>query len=560
MPTISAAEIFASFRSDGRNVALPGIATGLEPVVLLRKMAKHSALFVVEYDLLQLSLAMTLHDYTGWLAAGRLVFIPGQGEALVQSLCAFFSRHPGYELPAHLLTVPHLTAAEIAELQRSLEKAGQAVTKVQARSAELQARALSGRKVDALPEAPRAAVLSVDPNPVSLEHTQRIERALAKLGWPHDVCVPVTPGRCHLTARLETINRVHADLVLLVNCTAGPLRPLIPADLPVVSWYLPGAIVQPIDESNLRPRDLIFACSPEVREALVRSGAPAKSVKYCGAGADDILYHPVSLPGNEQPTNGSEVAILLDLPDDRAEACGIEQTSQVELWNRLREIVLRRADDYRHNDANGFLDDAQRQSGTTLQDPTVRARFVEMLRSRIAPAALARTAAGTLLKNGIRVAIWGHNWPRCGGRGESCSGRGDDASSELGPDARRGPVPSGDALNTVFNTATVVLIPGCSPAAVQTALDALAAGANVILRRPDEPFDRLYPDLASLVPLLSFYTTTSTLMDTLTMLSAPPGSADDPREAARSVVRREHTVSRRLSAIVETLRGCKGHR
>jgi hypothetical protein len=335
---------------------------------------------------------------------------------------------------------------------------------------------------------------------------------------------------------------------------------LIPADLSVVSWYLPGAIVQPIDASNLRPRDLILACSREVREDLVRSGAPAESVKFCGVSADDILYHPVSLSANERPADGSEVAILLDLPDDRAEACGIEQASQVEFWNRLREIVLRRADVYDRDNADRFLDEAQRQGATAPQDPKLRGHFVEMLRSRVAPAALARAAAGTLLKNGIRVAIWGHNWPPCGGRGESCSGRRDDASSGLGPDARRGPVPSGDALNTVFNAVKVVLIPDCSPAAVQTALDALAAGANVILRRPDEPFDHLYPDLASVAPLLSFYTTTSTLMDTLTMLSALPGSGGDLRERARSVVLREHTLTRRLNAVVETLRGCQGSR
>ena len=75
MPGISAAEIFAGFRGDGSNASLPGVLTGVEPLVVAGQMAAHTALFVVEQDPLQLKLAMHLRDYSDLFAGGRLVFV-----------------------------------------------------------------------------------------------------------------------------------------------------------------------------------------------------------------------------------------------------------------------------------------------------------------------------------------------------------------------------------------------------------------------------------------------------------------------------------------------------
>ncbi|MCH8244018.1 MAG: hypothetical protein IH897_15625, partial [Planctomycetes bacterium] len=248
MPTISASEIFADFYSDGRSVWLPGVFTGVEPLVVVGRMPPHAALFVVERNLSHVKLAMHLHDYVELLAAGRLVFIPGDGEELVEihrlgdvavlvdGLGMFLEHHPGYELPVHLLSGPQLSAVQVADLGCRLETAGRAAAAVQAPIVEAHVQRIRARSFAQLSSSPRVAVLSVDPGPVSLEQAGRIGRALTALGWSHELCIPNAPDKCHIAARLQTIERLSADLVLFVNGTAGPMNPLLPEDLPVACW------------------------------------------------------------------------------------------------------------------------------------------------------------------------------------------------------------------------------------------------------------------------------------------------------------------------------------
>ena len=114
MPTVSAAEVFADFHSDGRNLALPGVLTGFEPLVLLPRMPRHTALFVVEADPVNLKLAMLLHNYATAFSEGRLIFMLCGAGALSQAMKTFFEHHPGLELPTHLLKVPQRSADDIA--------------------------------------------------------------------------------------------------------------------------------------------------------------------------------------------------------------------------------------------------------------------------------------------------------------------------------------------------------------------------------------------------------------------------------------------------------------
>lgn len=538
MPGISSAELLAGFRSDGSNASLPGVLTGLEPLVAASKMAAHTALFVVEQDPLQLKLATYLRDYGELLAGGRLVFVLGRGEGLSRNICTFFENHPGYELPTHLLTVPQRSGAEMADLQRDLEAAGQAVAAVYARLVESHVQALRGLERGPLLPAPRVAVLSIDPRPGSLEQVRRIGRALTKLQWPHELCIPDAPDKCHLTARLQVINEVVADLVLFVNCTAGPTRPLLPDDLPVVSWFLPEAVVQPPAAEEPRGGDMICASSRTLHNRLTAVGVPAEVIERCEVAADDTLYRPVPLSRGEDGTMQVDVAVLMDLPDHRPEACDITLASHLTLWRALQEVVAQNTDRYRDDIAEELLDSAQRDSGARLQDPKVRRHFESLIQTRIAPAMIARAAAERLISDGYRVGVWGRNWPQLTGDQE----------------IYRGPIPTGEALNAVFNAARIVLFPDSSPAAVQTALDALAAGTQVVCRQPDRPLEEEYPALVDLVPHLHLYRSSRKLLDSVRDLTGRDKGVTERARAARAMVCREHTVAERLMAIVESVR------
>ena len=98
-----------------------------------------------------------------------------------------------------------------------MESAGEALAGVVARSIDSHAQALAARTFGPLPDTPRVAVVGTDARPLSLEQARRIVRALAKLQWPYELCVPDAPANCHKVARLRAIERVSAELVLVVN-------------------------------------------------------------------------------------------------------------------------------------------------------------------------------------------------------------------------------------------------------------------------------------------------------------------------------------------------------
>ncbi len=114
MPTISAFEAWSGLRGDGRNLILPGVLTGLEPLLILERIPKHSALFVCEPDGLLLKLALILRDYTRFIESGQLVFILGEEQSLVDNLVSFF------ESSAHRVGRAHTAVGDVGYLQRSL--------------------------------------------------------------------------------------------------------------------------------------------------------------------------------------------------------------------------------------------------------------------------------------------------------------------------------------------------------------------------------------------------------------------------------------------------------
>jgi hypothetical protein len=48
-------------------------------------------------------------------------------------------------------------------------------------------------------------------------------------------------------------------------------------------------------------------------------------VALCELGADDVLFHPIALPDDERVSRRASIAVLMDLPDDRPEACGSQR-------------------------------------------------------------------------------------------------------------------------------------------------------------------------------------------------------------------------------------------
>jgi hypothetical protein len=536
MPSISAAACVERFLAGAGNVTVPGALTGYEIRLLLEQLGRHVAVFVIESDPLRIKLALCLYDYAEAMAGGRLVFVPEADTA--DGFARFFRDHPGYAFPRRMLAPPPWTAAQVADMQRLLSNTGAAVVQAQNEELGVAASRLRQRKDKAVDDRPRVALLGTDP--AFLTQADRIERALKRMDWPCARCVPDAPDKCHALARIQTIERVAADLVLLLNAAPAELGPLLPPSIRLASWFLSAPNSGEDLSQAFSERRLAFTASTSVGEALKQANVPEAYIRPLAPAPDTSVFEPIPLTREASSAVGCQVAVLADLPVATAEASNIHLASHQALWDGLRQALERRVtgEGYGAEQAEVILAEAERASGTTLKDPPIREQFIQLLRLNLVPVVVARMTVDVLIDAGYQVGAWGHNW-------ESLPGR---------ADVRRGPIPRGTALNRLFNAVGAVVLPVPSSEATQIALDALASGVKVLYRAPDRPFPVEYPALADLLPHLNLYRTAGELREGAVHLQPRGGLETDTRSAGREAILANHTLEHRLRALWDTLR------
>lgn len=542
MPSVSAPEIVGACRGDGRNVTLPGILTGVEPLLILGMIPSHAAVFVLEPEPLHIRLAFRLYDYSSAMRDGRLVFVLDEPADLTRGLRDFFERHPGYELPPLLLPVPQRAPVRVAELQSRIERAGREVAELQGRLVAQRRDRLRRRRLRPPPERPNVALLSVDPRGPALEQARRIGRALDELACPYALGLPDSPEKCHVLARLQAIEEVSADLALFLSAGAAAMSDVLPEGLPVATWHLPGAALRQEAPGQRGARGDVWVSSRSQFEVLVGAGVPEGVIHWAPPAAEAAIAAPRRLDGQPGTRPGFEVAVLADLPDDRAEGCGITLPSHVRLWEALRSRVRESVDRYSSAQGQGWLADAEKRSGTALREISVRNRFLELLRARLLPVARAAADVAVLQRLGCRVALWGPNWP-----------------AELAADAsRRGTIGLGRGSLDALASSRIVVFADASALSIQGALDAIASGATTIVRNTlDRPFEEEYPGLAEVATHLHLYDTAHALAGIVHALRANHGEGSG-QGAARELVLRRHLVAHRLRTIFELIRANRG--
>ncbi len=537
MPSVSAEESLIGAVADQGNVVLPGVLSGLEPLQLAGKLPGYSAVFVIEDEPAHIKLAMQLYDYAAKIENGRLLFF--RGAEIESDIAAFFERNHGYEMPTRMQKVAQKSPSQIATLQRRLERAGARIVEAQAKLLSRTSREIVTRISDRsgiagsshVPEEPRIAVISTTAGRLAEEQAGRMARALAAQGWVHCVCIPDSPRSCHAAARLSAIHRVQADVVVFINSVAGPFRSLLPPELPVVSWFSPGAAIPAGLAEPLGPHDLFFAASPTHTTRLVEAGVPRDRIERLEVGADvcmaDVRQRAASLGQNR-------VGIMMDLPDDRPEAAEVSLPSHLTLWRALQRTAESCAADFRQDRLGELFDQATRTSGISVSEPSLRDQFHAVLRTRILPVAMAIESARALARVSL-LNLWGSNWTdRL------------EIAAEL-----RGPIPHRPELATSFGELNWLVLPVPGPANAQLVLDALSAGVRVAIRAGNASFEQEHPRLAELGPFIQVFRNTRELLKIIR--SGPPDTADTGQRAA-SLIHNGHTLVHRLRAIVDRLR------
>jgi hypothetical protein len=474
-------------------------------------------------------------DLTAWLSAGRLILLAF--DPLEAALTAFLARHPGYDPPAKMLAHAGVPGAALEDARQSSEKAMSAAITRQWASARELAAALKQRVSRTPGERPRVAVFSADARPRYMAAARGLTRALAELDWPGTTLIPDSPWSCHTLTRLGAIHEHRPDFVLLLNSCAGKLAEFLPEKLPLVSWFWPGAEINPATLEGLAPHHLIMATTPEQRDQLIAAGASAARLHLLAPGVDTSIYRPVDIPVGRREALSCDVAILMDAEDCAPAALGITLESHARLWETLRQAMARHAERFRPSIASQLVEEAERASGVALGSGEVRERLIQLVRGPLARSMVTAATVSHLRSFGLTVRLWGQGW----------------AGWEQVGEALAGPIPDQDQLPEIFQVARSVVFPCPDPWTPLCALEVCACGGTPVVSAADSPYRSSQPQLAAVLGSIPQFDRFKSLVSLLRQRILPDKTHMGGAATGPSAMLRGHSLVNRLELIWETI-------
>lgn len=440
------------------NVCVPGMLSGIEALLVLERIAPRFAVFVIERRLELIKLALHVHDYASSVDAGRLVFL--RENALADDLRQLLARFPGYEYPRHIWTALQKPGTEIESLQQELERSAADIERYHAEIVAGLAEVLASAVTTGPTPPRRIAVLAMDDSAMSRDVAVGLVQAAAGDDLVASLHVPDRPDRCHTAAVLQFVHDSVPELILALAGETARLRAVLPESVPVVTWYLPTATTQSYCPALGRV-DHVLAGSPGVLNRLLGTGIPADRIRLCPPGA----RMPVRgrAPTRRPPGERRRVALFADLPDDRADACGISLASHARLWEALRSSARSAAERERTVDLRQLLARAQTQLGIRLSDDGVIDGLCACANEHILPVAMCAAVVDALLANACEIDLYG-------GRLSQFTGEGACAC---------GPTPSGDGLDRALSEVDCLVLPVADERVWQWCVDGMAAGVIV---------------------------------------------------------------------------------
>ncbi|KAA0223494.1 MAG: hypothetical protein KJ057_05515 [Phycisphaerae bacterium] len=396
MPTSSSAALFGNLSDTNMSVVLPGILTGAEVLTVDAQLDPGCAIFVCESDPAALRLALMLYDYRPLIEAGRLCFV--DRDRVIADLAAFFESHPGYEFPQRVLRTPQIDPATFAKLQKDLEAALREVTAARAQRAEQSRR----RIADQLSAHQGRGVLIVGAGVSSDARAAALglQDAFREPG-SCDVVLISDPRTRHLQGVLDRIERIHADVLILLDGAPAVLRPQIPDAVRLVTWLTPQVDPRVAATWATQAQTPCFVSTTEQLRAVLDPASGADHVQLLEPGVT-ARAAACCVPTPVQAGAPLEVCVPPCPPDD-PDLLGLTLASQRDLWTVARSLIFERILAGRTAAAAELLTEASAKANVAIEDAQVRRQFLELIQRRALPAARWRTVVTGLTKSGARV-------------------------------------------------------------------------------------------------------------------------------------------------------------
>lgn len=395
MPASSSAALFGSLSNTNMSVVLPGILTGAEALAVDAQLDPGCAIFLCESDPSALRLALTLYDYRPLIESGRLRFI--DRDRVAADLAAFLQDNPGYEFPQRVLRTPQVSSTVFTVLQKDLEAALRETTAARARRAEQSRR----RIVDHFSAHQGRGILIVGAGATSDAHAAAAGlRDACRDPDGCEVVLATDPRTRHLQSVLDRIERVHADVLILLDGAPAALRPQLPDAVRLVTWLTPQVDPRVAATWAAQVRTPCFVSTTDQLRAVLDLASGAGHVQLLEPG---VTAGAAALTAPASARNSPLEVCVPPCPPDDPDILGLTLASQRDLWGVVRSLVFERTSAGRATAAADLLAEASAKASVAIEDTQVRRQFVELIRRRALPAARWRSVVTGLTKSGARV-------------------------------------------------------------------------------------------------------------------------------------------------------------
>ncbi len=402
IPEVRAQALLDQFDPGTGNVVIPAFGQGREAALLLERLGPHRAVFVWETDALSLALPLAIHDFAESIRAQRLVLVLCGPEQLENVFVDWLASHPGHSPPARIMMWPWTTEQQLAPCQAALESAYRQTEN--RRDAELRQFHVGWPGAGQQGSPTCLAIMGLHARSLHWAWADTMHQAAQEIGWQSVVADIRQPGDVHPLARARKIKSAlgsRLDWTLLLDVGRQDLQGSLPEATPAVCWLSDDERVEAI-VAGLAGQDILAACTQRVADLARKAGFDAGRIVVCPL--------PVPCAAEIDGARPIDVAILADIGPLEAEPNGFRLQTEIEVWNRLRDMLAAGIETYRRDEAAGYLARAETQAGLRLESAESRAAVLDRVNRVLAPGLMWRGVSQKLAKHNVIAHVLGEGW------------------------------------------------------------------------------------------------------------------------------------------------------
>lgn len=408
IPFVRAQALVDRFQAGQANVLLPGIGEGSEVELLLQRLGPHRAVFVWEQNVVNLRLALQLHDFAEAIASGRLMLVLAEPARLTEAMLETLAQLPGLLCPERILMWPWLTPAEVAPWRSAVEAAYHEIE--QRRQTWLNE---VRHRLESLPPEPdgrrlTALLCSAQTQEETWAWADALVSESFQAGWHLVPALIRSPGDVHPLARVsrlaEGLERA-PDLALLLDSCRAELSEVLPASVPAISWLSRRTSIDQTLPGRLGPKDFLIATDSTVAEQLAAAGVDPNCVTVCP--------QPVLAPCNgtaDWQDRPFDVALVANLAPLDSQAYGFDLSSHVAVWKAALDLLRAELDDFSQARVRSLLTRAESKARTKIDDPELRSRIMQVLGGPVACTLILNDLAQHLANCKLAITCLGQGW------------------------------------------------------------------------------------------------------------------------------------------------------